>query len=171
MAYKDVLRSAMISNDAFVESLKKDIDSLGVSTKKISDISKVPVSTLYKILSGERSDPQLSTLRQIIFALRKLQGKEVYDNMVALVASMAVIDNFTKPNLENVNIKGYIASSYEDVIVASVRAEKDGAKAIVCAPIMASLIEKIVNVPVVGMRPSELEIESALDVAIKKAGN
>ncbi len=171
MRYKEIIRCAMISNDAFVESLKKTMDSTGISIKKISDISKVPVSTLYKIMSGERSDPQLSTFRQIIFALRKMEGKDVYNNMVALVASTAVIDSFTKPNLEDVHIKGYIAASYEEVIVASVRAEKDGAKAIVCAPIMAGLIEKLVNIPVVGLKPSEVEIESALDVAIRKAGN
>jgi len=171
MGYKDVIRSAMNSNDAFVESLKKDMDSTGVSIKKISEISNVPVSTLYKIMSGERSDPQLSTFRQIIFALRKMEGKDVYNNMVAIVASTAVIDNFTKPKLEDVHVKGYIAASYEEVIVASVRAEKDGAKAIVCAPIMAGLIEKLVNIPVVGLKPSESEIESALDIAIRKAGN
>ena len=171
MGYKDVIRSAIISNEAFVESLRKTIDSRGVSIKKISEISKIPVSTLYKIMSGERSDPQLSTFRQIIFALRTIEGKDLYANMVALVASTAVIDNFTKPNIEDIHIKGYIASSYEDVIVSSLRAEKDGAKAIVCAPIMAGMVEKIVDIPVVGLKPSESVIEAALDIAIKKAGN
>ncbi len=47
-----------------------------------------------------------------------------------------------------VRVKEYIASTVEDAILASVRAERDGAIAIICAPIVAETIIKISRIPV-----------------------
>jgi predicted transcriptional regulator len=56
----------------------------------------------------------------------------------------------------------------EDAIVAAVMAEKDGALAIVCAPIVAPTIQKILTVPVSIVIPRD-SILKAIEVAAQKA--
>ena len=55
----------------------------------------------------------------------------------------------------------------EDAIVAAVMAEKDGALAIVCAPIVAPTIQKILTIPVSIVIPRE-SILRAIEVAVQK---
>jgi len=50
----------------------------------------------------------------------------------------------------------------EECIVSAVRAEKEGASGIVCAPILASIIEKVVDVPVAIIKPDTKTIKDAL---------
>ena len=65
-----------VMDGSFPEALNKALNELGVSIKEFSKLSGIPESTLYKITSGKRPDPQLSTLRQILSALKELeQGK------------------------------------------------------------------------------------------------
>ena len=46
------------------------------------------------------------------------------------------------------------AWTVEDAIIAAVRAERDGALAIICAPIVAPTVEKIVSIPVSTVVPT-----------------
>ena len=41
----------------------------------------------------------------------------------------------------------------EEAIIAAVNAERDGAKALVCAPIVSPTVEKILNIPVTTIIP------------------
>ena len=50
----------------------------------------------------------------------------------------------------------------EDCIVAAVRAEKEGAAGLICAPILAALIERIVDIPVVILKPDISSYEEAI---------
>ena len=43
----------------------------------------------------------------------------------------------------------------EEAIIAAVNAERDGAKALVCAPIVGPTVEKILNIPVTTIAPEE----------------
>jgi predicted transcriptional regulator len=43
-------------------------------------------------------------------------------------------------------------------------AEKDGAAGIVCAPILSSMVEKIVDIPVAIMKPKASTVLDALEV-------
>lgn len=67
-------------------------------------------------------------------------------------------------------IRGYAANSLEECIIASVTAEKDGAAGIICAPILASLLEKIVDIPVAIMKPKTATVMDALDVVARRIG-
>ena len=44
-----------------------------------------------------------------------------------------------------INISEYPVHTMEDAIVAAVRAEREGAVAIVCAPIVSSVIEQFIS--------------------------
>ena len=63
-----------------------------------------------------------------------------------------------------IKIRGYTANSIEECIIAAVMAEKEGAAGIICAPILASMVEKIVDVPVAIMKPKATTVLDALDV-------
>jgi predicted transcriptional regulator len=56
----------------------------------------------------------------------------------------------------------------EDAIVAAVRAEREGAVAIVCAPILSSVIEQLVRIPVATIIPRE-SVQRAIELAARKA--
>jgi predicted transcriptional regulator len=49
-----------------------------------------------------------------------------------------------------------------------VRAEREGAIAIVCAPIVSSIIEQLVHVPVATIIPRE-SVQRAIELAARKA--
>jgi len=44
----------------------------------------------------------------------------------------------------------------EEAIIAAIKAERDGAKALVCAPIVSTTVEKVLRIPVVSIMPREL---------------
>ena len=72
-------------------------------------------------------------------------------HFIAVVASNMVVENLPKTiDLDGltVSIREYPVSTVEDAIIAAVRAERDGALGVVCAPIVAPTIEKILAIPV-----------------------
>ncbi len=61
-------------------------------------------------------------------------------------------------------VREYPVHTMEDAIVAAVRAEREGAIAIVCAPIVSSIIEQLVHVPVATIIPRE-SVQQAIELA------
>jgi predicted transcriptional regulator len=55
----------------------------------------------------------------------------------------------------------------EETIIASIKAERDGAQAVVCAPIVSPTIEKILRIPVATIMPKDSVME-AIKLAAKK---
>ncbi len=66
------------------------------------------------------------------------------------------------------DVKEYSVTSIEEVIIGAIKAERDGASALVCAPIVSPTVEKIVNIPVATIKPS-LSVARAVELAAKKA--
>jgi predicted transcriptional regulator len=65
-------------------------------------------------------------------------------------------------------VREYPVHTMEDAIVAAVRAEREGAIAIVCAPIVSSVIEQLVHVPVATIIPRG-SVQRAIELAARKA--
>jgi len=65
-------------------------------------------------------------------------------------------------------VREYPVHTMEDAIVSAVRAEREGAIAIVCAPIVSSVIEQMVHIPVATIVPKE-SVQRAIEVAARKA--
>jgi predicted transcriptional regulator len=157
-----------LPNDKF----KGELESLLVisfgSIKNFSEISGIPLPTLYKIFSGER-EPNLKTIRKIHDVLKG--GDEKNNKFIALIASRPVLnmldESFVLDNENKYIIKEYPATNIEEVFIQSIKAERDGASALVCAPIVSSIIEKVVNIPVVTIIPQK-SIQIALKTAAKK---
>ena len=166
-----LMRAALISDEEFVTTLNDLLKhDLRIGVRELSEKSGIAQSSLYKILHGKRS-PNLSTLRAIIRSLRQLYhvGDEAF---IGLIAARSVLESveerLTDVDGHRMRVREYPVHTMEDAIVAAVRAEREGAIAIVCAPIVSSVIEQLVRVPVATIIPRE-SVQAAIELAAKKA--
>ena len=168
--------AAIESNEAFIKEFQRLIkDELHMTAAEFIEKSGIPASTIYKLLSAHR-ELNINTLRQIISALRKLEGKPVENKksgFIAVIAARPVLDLITEKKLKVGDhlhtIREYSATSMEEAIVASINAERDGAKAVVCAPIVSTTIEKVVKIPVTIIMPRD-SLFQAIETAARKMG-
>lgn len=171
MEFEKLIAELVLSEDfgkKLEDLIKKE---LNIEIRTFAKESGISESTIYKIISGKR-EPNLKTLRQIAnFIAKKAKKTETF---IAVVASRSVLNMlvsyFVEVDGKRVLIKEYSANSFEDAIVSAVRAERDGAKAIVCAPILSPTLEKIVRVPIVTIIPKE-DLMNAIKLAGKKVAS
>ncbi len=170
MIADDLIRAAVDSDEAFIKEFGRIIkEELRMTAAEFSEKSGIPASTIYKLLSGHR-EPNIKTLRQIVTALRKMEGTEKTE-FIAVIAARPVLDYITEKKLKVkgrlLTIREYSATSMEEAIIAAIKAERDGAKALVCAPIVSTTVEKVLRIPVATIMPRDSLIE-AIELAAKK---
>src|SRR5512136_1453200 len=165
-----VMRAAFQSDEGMREALKEVFSDLGLSAREFSKASEIPQSTLYKILSGHR-EPNITTLRQIVKTIKQLEGSE--GNFIAVIAARPVLDKIVEKKMkigeQILTLREYSATNIEEAIIAAVRAERDGAAALVCAPIVSPTVEKLLSIPVATIIPKDSVIR-AIEVAARKIG-
>lgn len=166
-----LLHAALASDEEFVGMLNNILkNDLRISVRELSEKSGISVSSLYKLLHGRRS-PNLSTLREIVRAIRQFSrvGEEEF---IGLIAARPVLESIeerlTEVEGHRMRVREYPVHTMEDAIVAAVRAEREGAIAIVCAPIVSSVIENLVHVPVATIIPRE-SVQRAIELAARKS--
>ncbi len=172
MTSDELIRAALESDEAFIKAFSRILkEELRTSAAEFSESSGIPASTIYKLLSGHR-EPNIKTLRQIVSVLRKIEGTEKTE-FIAVIAARPVLDYITEKKLKVkgklLTIREYSATSMEEAIIAAIRAERDGARAVVCAPIVSTTIEKVLHIPVATIMPKNSLIE-AIELAAKKMG-
>ena len=151
-----------------METLKEIVKyDLRMSVRELAVQSGIAQSSLYKILHGKRS-PNLTTLRAIIRALRIFYKRGEEGQFIGVIAARPVlegiVERITEVDGHPIRVREYPVQTVEDAIVAGVRAEREGAIGIVCAPIVSGPIEQLVSVPVATIVPREsmvLAIERA----------
>jgi predicted transcriptional regulator len=160
--------SKRIFETDFTAALNEELERKNMSVKDLAELTGIPVSTLYKVTVGER-DPRLSTVKKIVSVL-----EPAHERFIAIIAARFLLDNLeireTDVNGKTFRIRGYSANSLEECIIAAARAEKDGASGIVCAPILASIVEKIVDIPVAMLRPELSVVSEAIMTVARKIG-
>ncbi|MDD1719468.1 MAG: helix-turn-helix domain-containing protein [Methanoregulaceae archaeon] len=166
-----LMRAALISDEEFIGVLDGLLhQDLRISVRELSEQSGIAQSSLYKILHGKRS-PNLSTLRAIVRALRHYY-RSGEGEFIGLIAARPVLDVIVERPAEvdghRMNVREYPAHTWEDAVVAAVRAEREGAIAIVCAPIVSSIIEQLVHIPVATIIPRD-SVQRAIELAARKA--
>lgn len=164
------LISSLILSENFGEKLREIVKKdLRMSIRDFAKEAKISQSTLYKLLSGER-EPNMSTLRKIAETIAKFSRNS--GDFIAVIASRSALNQLTSYEVEigerKVRVEEYPANSFDEAIVSAVKAERDGAKAIVCAPILSPVLEKILNVPIVTIIPKNDLIDS-IKIAAKKS--
>lgn len=147
-------------------ALMEELRRQHMTIRDLADATDIPAATLYKITSG-KVDPRFSTMRRIVSVLEPFT-----DHFIAVIAAKFLLDEVERENVsigeQKVKIKGYSANSLDECIIASVRAEKEGALGIICAPILASIVEKIVDIPVAIIKPGTEAIFDAIDSVTKR---
>ena len=166
-----LVKAAFESDENFQIVLHRAIkEDLNMNAIDFSKEAGIPHSTLYKILSGNRA-PNIKTLRQIINTVKNHEAP--MDEFIAVIAARVVLATITETKRKIggrlITVKEYSANSIEEAIIVATRAERDGAKALVCAPIVSHTVEKIVSIPVTTIMPKESIIE-AIEIAMKKIG-
>jgi len=167
-AYERLLLS--IDSDKFTEEFKKILLELNISLKEFSEISNIPYSTLYKIIQG--GDFRVSSLKKIINTIKKFESDSNEIDKIAVIAARPSLNSiktkiFTLNN-KKYQLKEYPANSLEDCISAAIQAEREGVKAIICAPIVSSSIEKVVRIPVAVVIPEKDAFMNALEIVVNK---
>ncbi|MFA5268791.1 MAG: helix-turn-helix domain-containing protein [Methanoregula sp.] len=150
----------------FRTALEEELARRNMTIKELADQAGIPAATLYKLTSGE-GDVRLSTVKKIVQVLEpKIPA------FIAVIAAKFLLDEIEGQEIairgRSYHIRGYTANSIEECIIAAVSAEKDGAAGIICAPILASMIEKIVDVPVAIMKPKAATVMDAMDVIARR---
>jgi len=165
-----IIRSSLESDAAFRTALSEVLDSLGMTIQDLSRKACISPSTLYKIANEDRT-PSLHVLRKLVKSIREVEGLKA-GNFIALIVTRQVLDEVVERTIkigdETVRIREYPASTVEDAIVAAIRAERDGAIAVVCAPIVSPTIEKILNIPIATIVPKD-SVTEAIKLAARKS--
>jgi len=169
MTYAErLVKAAFQSDEKLRETLKEILSELGLSAREFSKISSIPQSTLYKIMSGHR-EPNITTLRQIVKTIREIEGVDA--GFIAVIAARPVLDEIKEKRMKIGDrllvLREYSATNIEEAIVAAVRAERDGAAALVCAPIVSPTVEKLLSIPVATIIPKD-SLVRAIEVAARK---
>ncbi|MBE6527097.1 MAG: transcriptional regulator [Thermoplasmata archaeon] len=162
MTLDDLVHAMLRDEGAFQRALRNILDDeLHISLNEFCRMSGISQSTMYKILEEQR-EPNLRTVRQIYKALRAQYLKDEM-KFVAVIAAPMFMSGLPR-TLDtvvsgSVDVKEYTVSNVEDAILAAVRAERDGALAIICAPIVAETIIKIARIPVYTVKPMDSVVQ------------
>lgn len=165
MTVSDLIAGMLREDGGFQKAFRNILDDeLNMSLNEFCQLSGISQSTMYKILEDKR-EPNLRTVRQVIKALRILMEAED-SHFIAVIASTTVVENLPK-TMEmdgglTIAVREYPVSTVEDAIIAAVRAERDGALGVVCAPIVAPTVEKILSIPVSRVIPTS-SVSLAMD--------
>ena len=164
MPINDLISGMLKEEGGFQKALKDVLENdLNMTVNEFCRKTGISQSTMYKILE-EKREPNLRTVRMIVKAVKSISEPYTTD-YIAVIASHIVFENLQKNidvNGRNVILKEYPVATVEDAIIAAVRAERDGALAIICAPIVAPTVEKIVSIPVSTVVPTT-SINRAVD--------
>ena len=156
MTVSDLIAGMLREDGGFQKALRNILeDELGMTLNEFCQASGLSQSTMYKIMEDNR-EPNLRTVRQVVKSLKVMMEADD-SHFIAVIASTNVVENLPRTiDLDGlvVNVREYPVSTVEDAIIASVRAERDGALGVVCVPIVAPTIEKILAIPVSRVIPT-----------------
>lgn len=167
---RNLQRAAMESDNRLRAVLLEILDSMGWTVQDLAKKAGVSPSTIYKMINEGRS-PSLDVLRKIIKSIREAEGLRA-GNFIALIVTRRVLDEVVERSVqigaESVKIREYPAATVEDAIVSAIHAERDGAVAVVCAPIVSPTIERILDIPIATIVPKD-SVTEAIKLAAKKS--
>lgn len=170
---EDLLWAAMAGDQEFTRALKRVIsEELRMTSREFARASGLGESTLYKMLGGERS-PNLRTLRRVVWAVQDIEGSR-RGAFIGLIAARGVLEDLghetSRLGLGELGLREYPALNLEEAIIQAVRAEREGARALVCAPIVSTTIERILHIPVATIQPRRSVLEAVAMAAGKVRG-
>ena len=169
-ADEDLLWAAVEGDEAFRLEFRRVLkEELGMTARDFAKEAGLGESTVYKMLSGDRH-PNLDTLRRIVRAVQDIIGSQ-RGRFIALIVARSVIEDLAPElqalGLSDLEVRESSAFNLEEAIIQGVRAEREGARALVWAPIVSTTIERILHIPVATIQPQESVIR-AIELAAQK---
>ncbi len=169
---KKLIKAALVSNDEFVKALREKLKQNRVSISEFSRLSNIPLTSLNKFMK-EKRDIRLSTLRQIIRALWRLEKPGEEEQFIAVIATRSTLDQIKTKLIEakgvKIPLREYPIINIDNALKSAIEAEMDGALAIVCAPILSEVIRDLISVPITSMYIDGKNIMTAVKIAATKA--
>ena len=164
MTVDDLITGMLREEGGFQIAFRGILDNeLHMSLNEFCHASGISQSTLYKVMEGGR-EPNLRTVREIIKALKILNTSDPA-RFIAIIAASTALENIPDSvtvSGHSIKVREYPVSTLEEAIIAAVRAERDGALGLVCAPIVAPTVEKILSIPVSRVIPTS-SIQTAME--------
>ena len=172
MEADDVLRAAVSSSEEFVRAIKTFLAERNLSAKEFCDRTGIPKNTFYKILSGQRSDFMLSNLKKLIESMREIEEAE-RPHAIGVITARGALDVLPRTIRiegwdEPLYVREYPAVTIEEEIIQGIRAEREKVKGIICGPIAATTLEKVVRIPVIALQFEEGALMRAIEKLSKK---
>lgn len=69
---------------------------------------------------------------------------------------------------KRIKVNEYPATTTEEEIIQGVRAEKEGVKGLICGPIAATMLEKVVDIPITALRFEEGPLINSIKRLLEK---
>ena len=164
MTVDDLITGMLREEGGFQIAFRGILDNeLHMSLNEFCRATGISQSTLYKVMEGGR-EPNLRTVREVIKALKILNTAEE-NRFIAIIAASTALESIPESvtvSGQNIKVHEYPVATLEDAIIAAVRAERDGALGLVCAPIVAPTVEKILSIPVSRVIPTS-SIQTAME--------
>jgi len=76
-------------------------------------------------------------------------------HLMGIITTKEALDYISKSvkvKEKTIKIKEYPANTIEEEIIQGINAQKDGVKGIICGPVAATTLEKVVDIPVISIR-------------------
>ena len=164
MTVDDLITGMLREEGGFQIAFRGILDNeLHMSLNEFCRATGISQSTLYKVMEGGR-EPNLRTVREVIKALKILNTAEE-NRFIAIIAASTALESTPESvtvSGQSIKVHEYPVATLEDAIIAAVRAERDGALGLVCAPIVAPTVEKILSIPVSRVIPTS-SIQTAME--------
>ena len=171
MLYEDLIKAIVESNDTFVSKFKEFLLYHKMTISEFCEATGLRESTIYKIMSNPTKDFRVSTLRQILQGARQMEGYETEGIAIGIITAKEALDVLSRKievGGRQIKVKEYPATTIEEEIIQGVRAEREGVKGIICGPVAATTLEKVVNIPVIAIRFEMPLLLKAIENIVKK---
>ncbi|MFX1515630.1 MAG: hypothetical protein ACFFC6_04915 [Promethearchaeota archaeon] len=171
--WEEFLINFVLSPKSQDKLIKEAIDYFKLSLKEFAKEANIPEGTLYKISSVKSFDIRVSTLENIITALRRLEVRPHESPAVGIITAryaLQEIESTISIGDRSFVMAEYPAATIEEEIIQGIRAENDGCVALICGPIAANTLNRVVRIPVIGLRFNRDQLQKALVEAVTKIG-
>jgi predicted transcriptional regulator len=172
--WEEFLIKYILSPDNQDKLIKEAIDHLNLSLKEFAKESQIPEGTLYKISSTKQFDIRVSTFSKLVKTLKRLEVRSQETPAVGIITAryaLQEIEPFISISDRSFTIAEYPAATIEEEIIQGIKAENDGCVALICGPIAANTLNRVVRIPVIGLHFSRDQLQKALTEAITKIGD
>ncbi|UCG03314.1 MAG: transcriptional regulator [Candidatus Heimdallarchaeota archaeon] len=169
--WEEFLINFILSPNTQDKLIKEAIDHFNLTLKEFAKEANIPEGTLYKISSVKAFDIRVSTLENIVTTLKKLEIRPHETPAVGIITAryaLQEIEPIISIGDRSFMVAEYPAATIEEEIIQGIRAENDGCVALICGPIAANTLNRVVRIPVIGLHFSRDQLQKALVEAIAK---